>query len=138
VSPRSGILALVVGGMLIFPLAQLVLRLMQRRASLEPGNPMKDLARQTAFIIPVLFPLVAVASLHRLEWFYPAMALVVGAHYLPFAFLYGMRMFLALGGVLCVVAVLIGSTLPAYGIAVGWFAGSVLILFAFIGRRSMD
>ena len=136
-SARSGILALVVGGMFIFPLAQLVLRLMRRRASLQPGNPMSGLAMQTAFIIPALFPLVGAVALYRLEWFYPAMAVVVGAHYLPFTFLYGMRLFLALGGILIAAALVIGTSAPAYGTAIGWFTGAVLVVFAFIGRRQV-
>jgi hypothetical protein len=138
VSLRSGIVALVVGGIFIFPLAQLVLRAMGRRASLLPGNPMKDLAKQAAFIIPALFPLVGAATLHRLEWFYPAMTMVVGAHYFPFAFLYGMRMFLLLGGIMCVAALSIGSSAPAYGTAMGWLTGAMLIVFAFVGRGLVE
>ena len=138
VSPRSGVIALVVGGIFIFPLAQLTLKMMGRRASLQPGNPMKDLAMQAALIIPALFPLVGAATLHRLEWFYPAMAMVVGAHYFPFAFLYGMRMFLVLGGMMWAVALAVGSSAPVFGIGVGWVTGAVLIVFAFIGRRIAD
>jgi hypothetical protein len=134
VSPRYGIVALVVGGMFIFPLGQLLLRAMGRRPSLQPGNPMKDLAMQSAFSIPALLPLVGAATLHRLEWFYPAMMLVVGAHYFPFAFLYGMRMFLVLGGILCATAVFAGTN-AAFGQLAGWFTGVVLMIFAFIGRR---
>lgn len=135
VSLGAGILALVVGGMFIFPLAQLVLRLMGRRASLAPGNPMKNLAIQSAVIIPVLFPLVGAATLPRREWFDPAMALVVGAHYFPFVSLYGMRMFLVLGGIMCAVAVFVATSAPACGQAIGWFTGALLIVFAFVGRR---
>lgn len=138
VSPRSGVITLVVGGMFIFPLAQLALWVMGRRTSLQPGNPMRELAMQAALIIPALFPLVGAATLHRLEWFYPAMTIVVGAHYFPFAFLYGMRMFLVLGGIMCAVALAVGSSAPAFGIGVGWFTGVVLIVFAFIGRRIAD
>jgi hypothetical protein len=138
VSARAGILALAVGGIFIFPLVQLLLKIMGRRASLEPGNPMKSLATQSAIIIPVLFPLVGAATLYRREWFYPAMALVVGAHYFPFGFLYGMRMFLVLGAIMCAVAVLVAASVPAYADAIGWFTGALLVGFAFVGRRLVE
>ena len=83
VSLTAGIVTLVVGGMFIFPLTQLLLRIMGRRASLAAENPMQNLAIQAAVIIPTLFPLVGAATLYRREWFYPAMALVVGTHYFP-------------------------------------------------------
>ena len=44
------------GGMLIFPLAQLVLRLMGRPASLPKGHPMTGLAMQIAFTVPLGLP----------------------------------------------------------------------------------
>ena len=135
VSLTAGMLALIVGGLFIFPITQSLLRAMGRRASLAPGNPMSALAIQSAIIIPVLFPRVAAAVLRRREWFYPAMALVVGAHYFPFVFLYGMRMFLVLGGIMCVAAAFVGISAPAYGHTIGWFTGAWLIAFAFIGRR---
>lgn len=138
VSARAGILALMVGGIFIFPLTQLVLKIMGRRASLEPGNPMESLATQTAVIIPVLFPLVGATTLYRREWFYPAMALVVGAHYFPFVFLYGMRMFLVLGAIMCAAAVFVATSMPAYADAIGWFTGLLFVVFAFIGRRLVE
>ena len=41
VSPRAGIQLLVLGGMLIFPLTQLALRIMRRPASLSAENPLR-------------------------------------------------------------------------------------------------
>jgi hypothetical protein len=134
VSLRGGILTLVVGGMFIFPMTQLLLRAMGRKASLSAGSPMNALAMQTAFVIPALLPLVGAATLSRAEWFYPAMALVVGAHYLPFATLYGMRAFLALAVIMCGVAAA-GLAMPRFGISVGWITGVLLIGFAVVGRR---
>jgi hypothetical protein len=42
---------LVVGGMFIFPLTQLLLRLMGRPASLPKGHPMNVLAMQITFML---------------------------------------------------------------------------------------
>lgn len=72
--------------------------------------------------------------LYRLEWFYPAFMIALGAHYLPFAFLYGMRMFAALAGVLWVSGVLLGTRLDLGFSAGAWWTGCVLVVFAILGR----
>jgi len=88
---RQGIIVLVVGGMFIFPLTQLALRVAGRPATLSRENPLRQLAIQVAFIVPLTLPVVAGAALHNVNWFYPACMIIVGAHYMPFIFLYGMR-----------------------------------------------
>ena len=133
-SPRQGIVVLVLGGTLIFPVTQLMLRLMGRRTSLSSDNPMGSLAMQVAFTIPVNLFVVAGATLYRLNWFYPACMIVVGAHYLPFVFLYGMWQFWGLGSLLIVGGVAIGLYLPETFSLGGWAAAAVLLLFAFVGR----
>ncbi|HEY6384961.1 MAG TPA: hypothetical protein VIX91_04690 [Candidatus Acidoferrum sp.] len=57
-SPNSAIIALVAGGFFIFPLTQLLLRLMGRPASLPTGHPMNALGMQIAFTLPLNLPLV--------------------------------------------------------------------------------
>jgi len=134
VSPRAGILALVFGGMAIFPVTQLLLLAMGRRASLSPGNPLRELAMEVAFLVPLLLPLVGAAALHKPAWFYPAMMLVVGAHYLPFSFLYGMRAFLVLGSALFSAGLMIGLYAPGLAVHGAWFTAAALWVFAFAGR----
>ena len=134
VSQRAGILALVFGGMFIFPLTQLLLRGSGRPASLASSNPFRELALEIAFLVPLLLPLVGAATLHRAAWFYPAMMIVVGAHYLPFSFLYGMRLFILLSAILLSVGLLIGLYAPGMAVWGGWFTSLVLFAFAFIGR----
>ena len=134
VSQRAGILSLVIGGMFIFPVTQLVLQGMGWPASLRPENPLRELAIETAFLVPLLLPLIGAATLYKTAWFYPAMMMVVGAHYLPFSFLYGMRQFIALSGVLLSVGLLLGLYAPGMAVWGGWFTGAALLAFAFIGR----
>ena len=130
---RLAILVLVVGGMFIFPLTMLLLRAMGRPASLSPGNRLGGLAMQIAFTIPLSLPLVGAATLHHLNWFYPSVMIVVGAHYLPFVFLYGMWPFALLAGLMIGGGVWIGLYVPAsFGLG-GWLTGVVLLLFAFAG-----
>ena len=133
-SPRLGIAILAFGGALIFPTTQAVLRLMGRGASLSAGNPMGQLAMQVAFMVPLNLLVVAGATLYRLNWFYPACMIVVGTHYLPFVFLYGMWQFWMLGGLLVAGGVVIGLYLSASFSLGGWVTGVFLLVFAFVGR----
>jgi hypothetical protein len=88
-SPRAGMLALAAGGAFIVPATQALLRLAGRPASLGAENPLRGLAMQVAFVIPLCLPLIGAAVLRNPNWFHPAFMVVVGAHYLPFVFLYG-------------------------------------------------
>ena len=130
---RPAILVLVVGGMFIFPLTMLLLRVMGRPSSLSAGNPLAGLAMQIAFTIPFSLPLVGAATLHHLNWFYPALMVVVGAHYLPFVFVYGMWLFAVLAALMIGGGVWIGLTMPTTFSTGGWLTGAVLVLFALAG-----
>jgi uncharacterized protein DUF7010 len=134
ISPRAGILVLVFGGMFIFPITQLGLRIAGRPTSLSAGNPLRELAIELAFLVPLLFPLVGAATIHRAAWFYPSMMIIVGAHYLPFAFLYGMRQFIALSAILLSAGLLIGLYAPDIAVGGAWLTSAVLVVFAFTGR----
>lgn len=132
-TPRAAILILVVGGFFIFPLTLLGLRAMGGPSGLPRENPLGALGMQVAFTLPLSLPVVGAATLYRLEWFFPAFMVVLGAHYLPFVFLYGMRLFALLS------AVLIGAGLAFARFGWGsfaspaWVASGVLFLFAVLG-----
>lgn len=132
-APEIGLWVLVAGGVFIFPLTQLVLRLMGRRASLSPENKLSGLAMQVAFTLPLNLPLVAAATFYRLEWFYPAFMIALGTHYLPFVFLYGMPHFAALAAILIGGGLALGLYVQGVFALGGWLTGVMLILFAFIG-----
>jgi len=132
VSERSAILVLVLAGMFIFPLTQLTLRLLGHSGGLPKGHPMNQLAMQVAFIVPLSLPVIGAASLYNLNWFYPAFMLIVGVHYMPFIFLYGMWEFAVLSALLIGGGVAIGILLPNTFVTGGWFTAIVLLLFAVI------
>jgi hypothetical protein len=134
-SPNAGILVVVVGGTFIFPLTQLLLRFMKRPASLPKGHPMNGLAMQAAFVLPFNLPLVYAATVHHQYWFYPALMIALGSHYLPFIFLYGMWQFGGLAAVLIGSGIVIGMYLPTVFSLGGWSTAATLLVFAFIGRR---
>lgn len=133
-SPGTGMAALFFGSMGIFPLTQFVVRLLGRPGRVSPQNGLWLLGSQVAFTVPLNFLLVGAATLYRENWFFPAAMVVIGAHYLPFITLYGMKMFGILAGLL----VTIGAGLALYGSDVfslgGWITAILLIAFAFLGR----
>lgn len=61
--------------------------------------------------------------------------IALGAHYLPFVFLYGMPQFAALAAVLVAAGMILGMYVPSPFSLGGWLTGTILILFAFLGRR---
>lgn len=129
-SHKAAIVLLAGGGMFIFPLTQAVLRLMGRRASLSGDNPLNALAMQVAFIVPFTLPLAGAAALHNVNWFYPAVMVIVGAHYLPFVFLYGMRAFGVLAGALLAIGFGLGFGFRDSFAAGGWLTAAMLLAFS--------
>ena len=125
---------LVVVGIFIFPLTQLLLRLMGRPSSLPKGHPMNGLGMQVAFVLPLSLPLVFAATGYRQNWFYPAFTIALGSHYLPFIFMYGMWQFGVLALSLIGSGVLIGMYLPNIFSLGGWLTALILLVFAFVGR----
>ena len=133
--PRIGMAVLFFGGMLIFPFTQGTLRLMGRPARVSTENKLWGLGSQIAFTVPLNFLLVGAATLYREHWFFPAAMIVVGAHYLPFVTLYGMKMFAALAAILIFAGTGLALYAPEYFSLGGWFTAVTLILFAFIARQ---
>lgn len=129
-SERYAILVLVLAGIFIFPLTQLTLRLLGRPSGLPKEHPMNRLAMQLAFIVPLSLPVIGAAAASNINWFYPAFMLVVGTHYMPFVFLYGMWEFGVLSALLIGGGVTLGMLLPHTFPVGGWFTGVVLLLFA--------
>ncbi len=134
-SLRLGELVLVLGGFFIFPLTQALLRSMGHAYALPKGHPMNALGIQVAFTLPLTLPLVIGVAALQPAWFYPALMIVTGAHYLPFVFLYGMWQF----AVLCATLVSSGVVIAMYvskPISLGaWFTAALLFVFAFVGRQ---
>jgi hypothetical protein len=135
-APRAAIVLLLLGGTLIFPLTTLCLRLAGRPASLPGGHPMAGLAAQIAFTVPLGLLVALAATGYRLDWFFPAAMVIVGAHYLPFVFLYGMRLYAVLAATLALGGVGLALWGPRVFSLGGWLTGLVLVVFAFLLRAS--
>jgi hypothetical protein len=133
-TPRAAIIAIVIGGFFIFPLTTLLLRLAGERTSLSSENTLYQLGAQVALVLPLSMPLLVPVARYRLTLFFPALIVLVGAHYLPFVFLYGMRMFGVLAAALVAGGFLIARFLPDSLSAGAWYGSVVLLAFAVVGR----
>ncbi len=120
-SPRTAVLALFAGGMFIHPVGVLIAKACGRPGAHRAGNPLGALALESTGLMLLVLPLAYVVSLHRIEWFFPAMLLVIGGRYLTFATLYGLRVYWACGGTLAVAAwaVAAAGAAPAAGAFTG-------------------
>ena len=122
VSPGAAMLALWLGGCLIFPGDNAGPSPLAAPNALPPGHPMTSMAMQIAFTVPIGLLLALAVAVDRPQWFFPACMLIVGAHYLPFAFLW----------------------IPGSSSTGGWVTGAILVVFdrrvresvgSFSGRR---
>lgn len=130
------------GGMLIFPISTLVLTLLGGPASLPKGHPAAALAMQTAFTVPIGMLVAITLGVAAPELFLPASLILVGAHYLPFISLYGMRIYAVAAGVLILIGAVPVFWLPQLRGVSGWAGAAALLLLSMpiylSYRRSRD
>jgi hypothetical protein len=125
---NQAVWALIIGGMFIFPVTMMALRLLGRRATASRENPLNALAMQVAFTVPLAIPLILVATRARPEWFYAGFLIVVGAHYLPFVTLYGQPLFYGVAAVMVGAGFLLPILQPSSFAIGGWVGGAILLL----------
>jgi len=124
VSSTGGVVSLIIGGMLIFPMSVMVCKFVGRPGKHSEGNPLAPLAIEgTIWMLLTILIAVGVA-LHKVEWFFPAMLLVIGGRYFSFSTLYGLRIYWAFGATLALAGMLLAA-LDASVVA-GAFAGAVI------------
>lgn len=109
-SPRQAVWVLFVGGMLIHPVGVLVSKALGRPGQHARDNPLGALAWASTLWLIFSLPLAYAVSLLRMEWFFPAMLLVIGGRYLVFSSLFGMPVYWACGLSLAGAGYLLGST----------------------------
>ena len=100
-SASAGVLVLLIGGALIHPASVVLCKILGRTGAHEPGNPLGTLAIEgTVWLLAGIAIAYGVQAL-RMEWFFPAMLLLIGGRYLTFQSLYGLRLYWLCGAVLC-------------------------------------
>jgi len=92
---------------------------------------------QIAFTVPIGLVVVVAMLSGRGELFFLASMVIVGAHYLPFFLVYGMRMFAYLAAALVVPGIVFLVWVRVPFALSGWVSGAVLVVFAFLLRRAV-
>ena len=100
VSAQMSVLTLLVGGALIFPLSMLMCKLLGLPHGHTAGNPLGVLAGEGTVWLVAGCAIAYGVSVLRIEWYFPAMLLVIGGRYLTFQTLYGLRIYWVLGALL--------------------------------------
>jgi hypothetical protein len=105
---------------------------MLKRPKIRKENPLKTLFTQIGLIIPFSFPVVFMATKENVNLFFPALTIVIGAHFLPFIYAYKMKTYWILASVLVIGGSYFGFIMPGNFSYCTYFTGSILILFAII------
>jgi hypothetical protein len=120
-------LALIFGGMLIFPVSVGLCKVIGRSGTHVKDNPLASLAMEGTFWMLLSLPVAIGAAFYKIEWFFPAMLLVIAGRYLTFATLYGMRVYWLFGATLAVSVIpLVIFEAPAF---VGAYTGALIEFF---------
>ena len=127
VGPTPAIAVLLVTGFFLYPVTTGVSRLLGSPGSIPPSNPLRPLGLTAPIAGALGLPVALAASLQREEWFFPAMMIVMGAHYLPFWPLYGMWLFVPLGAGMWVTGVVVALWLPSLAVSAAALTGLALV-----------
>jgi hypothetical protein len=128
-SPQQAIWVLFVGGALIHPVSAFLCKVLGRSGKHSTGNPLAPLAFATTLWMIFCLPLAFGASLLRIEWFFPAMLLVIGGRYLTFSLLFAIRLYWVVGLTLALAGYLLGraTVAPAWS---GFSGAAIEAVFA--------
>lgn len=98
--PRTSIWVLFIGAGFITPVSSLLNRMLGAPAKHSEGNHLSALAMETTVWMLMCLPLAYGLAHFRIEWFYPAVLMIIGGRYLTFASIFGTRLYWLLGGLL--------------------------------------
>lgn len=124
VSAKAGMLALIIGGMFIFPASVVFCKLIGVSGKHQKENPLAPLALESTFWMLLSIPIAVGCAFYRIEWFFPAMLFVIGGRYLTFSTLYGVRIYWIFAMSLVVMGwALLAINAPTY---LGAFSGAFI------------
>jgi len=134
VSFKIGILLIIISGTFFYPLSQL-LQIILKRPKIKKENPLNLLFTQIGLIIPFSFPVIFLLTKENVNLFFPALTIIIGAHYLPFIYAYKMKIYWILASLLVIEGSLFGFIMPDNIYYCAYYTGSILFLFAFINQH---
>ena len=136
-TPERAVWALFIGGMLIHPLSVVLTKVMGRSGTHTKQNALGTLALATSFRMIMCLPLAYGVSLRRIEWFFPAMLMIIGGRYLTFSTIFGTRLYWLCGGTLAMAGYLVATinASPAVGAFVGAAIEAAFAIVIFVQER---
>lgn len=134
--PLIGAVILFVGGFFIYPVTAGVCRLLGNPGSVPADSPLREASVTIPIVGPMAIPVAAAAGLYDVNWLYPAFMVVIGAHYLPFSHLYGMRVFLPLGAAIWGAGLAIAVWVPDFSVLGAVLTGAALLLVGVWAARA--
>jgi hypothetical protein len=98
--PGVAVWVLFIGAGFIVPVSNLIDRALGAPGKHSKGNCLASLALESTVLMLMCLPLAYALSRYRMEWFFPAVLMIIGGRYLTFATLYGTRIYWMLGAAL--------------------------------------
>jgi hypothetical protein len=105
--PRIAIWVLFIGASFIVPVSNVIDRLLGAAGKHSPGNRLSALALESTVFMLMCLPLAYGLALYRIEWFFPAVLMIIGGRYLTFGTIYGTPFYWLLGAALGAAAMLL-------------------------------
>ena len=131
ISFKIGVLIIIIGGMLFYPLA-LLMQIILKRPKVKKENKINGLFTQIGLMIPLSFPLIFMLTKENINLFFPALTIIIGIHYLPFVYAYKMNSYWILAAILVIGGSYFGFMLPEnFGIC-AYYTGAILFIFSII------
>jgi len=87
-----------------------------------------------SLIIPFSLPIVLMVTLGNVNLFFPALTIIIGAHYLPFIYAYNLKTYWILSILLVIGGSFFGFILTGSFDYCAYYTGSMLLLFAILNR----
>lgn len=120
-SPLASVLTLLIGGMLIYPLSLIVVKINGNIVSVSKHNPLNVTAMETTLLLIAGMALATWVAQYHIHQFFPVALVAIGVRYLLFQTIFGLKTYWILG-----------SSLISLG-AVGMVLVAPLWFFALIG-----
>lgn len=138
VSTTASILFFLIASMVNFPVGEVFRKVLFKAPPAATDlKALKTLFMLMSFIIPMALPVVYFACKANLNYFYPSMAVIVGAHYLPFFYGYKLRSFLIFGTVIWMAGTMCGLYVPGSFSIAAYCTGGLIFLMAVANYRKV-
>lgn len=115
-----------------FPIGELFRKIMKVPNRMSEDNNLAKLFPLLSFTIPLSIPIVYMACQHNINWFFPAFAIIIGAHYLPFVWAYQLPSFAVLGILIVLSGSFIGYYYPDSFDLAAYSTGILIIVFGIL------